>query len=679
MPDQGARAGLLGFLPDLDLLGGGLLAAGFARGGVVGFEDHLLARAGNVNRDALAVEFPGGHVSAGHFFNRGGLGEVDGLGEGVIHESLQGCLGAHVLLGGDIRADHEDFLDVLGHLFHILAGTLLHGAVDDILAVEFAEAGFNERLLEHGAGVGELEVLPVVIDVADVSEGEDGFTAVAFTAGDGGDGAGGGDSGLGGVADAVALDAFGDVLPIEVGAVPVLLVLKGRYRRRPEKMVGVVNAAADGGERSALVRQLDAGLHGGVAHELHHLGAEVLTGGGAVTHAHVVHQVSQTHHAETDTAGAQGGFLELRDGGDVDIGVDDIIQEAGGEAGVLAQFLPIHGVVGSDVLGEVDGTEAAVLVGSEPLLTAGVGGFELVKVGDRVGAVGGIQEEEAGLTVVVRLLDDLLEEVAGAHGLVNSKGDALGFRLLEGAFEALGARVGEVGETQRPFAVFIDRGHEGIGDADGDIEIGDLVLVGLAGDELLHIRVVNAQDGHVGAAAGAALGDLTEGVVVNAQESHRTGGFTGGGFDETALGAQAGEGETVAAAGLLNEGSVAQGLEDAGGIAAHVVVNGQDKAGGELSEGSAGTGKGGGVGEESLAGEQGVVFARERGDISGPFFFHFGDVVGDAPEHFFHRFGGLAVISAAHVTLDQHLAGVVRQVNPGEILWHTCQVQQRLL
>ena len=229
----------------------------------MGFKHHLVARAGDVNGDALAVELPGGHVGDGHIFNGGGLGEVDGLGERVIHESLQGCLGAHVLLGGDIRADHEDFLDAGGDVIDILAGAVLHGAVDDILAVHFGEAGFDERLLEHGAGVGELEILAVVVDVADVSQGEDGFTAVAFTAGDGGDGAGGGNGGLGGVADAVALDALDDRLPIQVGAVPVLLVLKGRDRGLPEEVIGVVNAAADGGESAAFVGKLDAGLHGG--------------------------------------------------------------------------------------------------------------------------------------------------------------------------------------------------------------------------------------------------------------------------------------------------------------------------------------------------------------------------------------------------------------------------------
>ena len=51
-------------------------------------------------------------------------------------------------------------------------------------------------------------------------------------------------------------------------------------------------AALDGRERAALFGQLDAGLHGVVAHELHHLGAELLALFGAVAHAGVVHQVA---------------------------------------------------------------------------------------------------------------------------------------------------------------------------------------------------------------------------------------------------------------------------------------------------------------------------------------------------------------------------------------------------
>ncbi len=79
---------------------------------------------------------------------------------------------------------------------------------------------------------------------------------------------------------------------------------------------------------------------------------------------------------------------------------------------------------------------------------------------------------------------------------------------------------------------FFNSLHESIGDPDRNIEIGDLVLIGLAGDEILHIRVVHAQDGHIGAAAGAALGNFAEGVVIHAQEAHRTGSLAGRAFHQ---------------------------------------------------------------------------------------------------------------------------------------------------
>ena len=239
----------------------------------------------------------------------------------------------------------------------------------------------------------------------------------------------------------------------------------------------------------------------------------------------------------------------------------------------LAQLFPIHAAVGAEVLGQVDRAQAAVLVGSKPLLAAGVGGFQLVEVRHRVGAVGGIQEEHARLAVVVRLVDDLLEQVAGAHGLVDLEAGCRRLRPVRACRRSRGS-AGRVtsGKRRSQSASSSTALHEGIGDADGDVEIGDLVLVGLAGDEFFHIRMIHAQDGHVGAAAGAALGDLAKGMVVDAQEADRPGGLPGGGFDQAALGAQAREGEAVAAAGLLDEGGIAQGLEDAGGVAAHVIA-----------------------------------------------------------------------------------------------------------
>ena len=274
---------------------------------------------------------------------------------------------------------------------------------------------------------------------------------------------------------------------------------------------------------------------------------------------------------------------------------------------------------GPTVLGQVDRAQAAVLVGSKPLLAARIGGFQLVQVRHRVGAVGGIQEEHARLAVVVRLGDDLVEQVARADGLIDAHGDAGGFGLFERAAEACGSRAMHVGEAQVPIRVVLRRRCMNASVMPTEmLKLVICVFVGLAGDELFDIRMVHAQHGHVGAAAGAALGDLAEGLVVDAQEAHRPGGLPGGGFHQRALGAQAREGEAVAAAGLLDQRRIAQGLEDAGRIAAHVIGDGQHKAGGQLAQRRAGAGKGGGVGEEALAGQQLVIIFGAFDDIARP-------------------------------------------------------------
>ena len=56
---------------------------------------------------------------------------------------------------------------------------------------------------------------------------------------------------------------------------------------------------------------------------------------------------------------------------------------------------------------------------------------------DRVGAVGGVQEQHARLAVMVRLAGDLLEQLARPHGLMDFDRHTGGFRLLERAAETL--------------------------------------------------------------------------------------------------------------------------------------------------------------------------------------------------------------------------------------------------
>ena len=60
--------------------------------GGVRFEDDFVARAGDVDGDALAAQLPGQHVGRGDLFFGGAGREVDGLAEAVVDEGLPGSL-----------------------------------------------------------------------------------------------------------------------------------------------------------------------------------------------------------------------------------------------------------------------------------------------------------------------------------------------------------------------------------------------------------------------------------------------------------------------------------------------------------------------------------------------------------------------------------------------------------
>ena len=59
--------------------------------------------------------------------------------------------------------------------------------------------------------------------------------------------------------------------------------------------------------------------------------------------------------------------------------------------------------------------------------------------------------------------------------------------------------------------------------------------------------------------------------------------------------------EAIAAAGLLDQGGIAHGLEDAVGMLAHVIFDGQHKTGGKLAQRRARAGEGGRIGEKAQA------------------------------------------------------------------------------
>ena len=203
-----------------------------------------------------------------------------------------------------------------------------------------------------------------------VGQRKDRLTAVALTASHRGDCPGRRNGGLRGVADAVRLDALHDRVPADGGAAVVVSVGHLRLGGLPAHVIHVVDRALYGRERSALLRQLDAGLHGVIAHELHHLRAELLPLGGAVAHAGVVHQVRQAHDAQADAARPVGRLGQMRHGGHVGVGLHHVIQEARGRHHALPQAFPIDLAVRGAVLVQVDRAETAILIGPEPLFPA---------------------------------------------------------------------------------------------------------------------------------------------------------------------------------------------------------------------------------------------------------------------------------------------------------------------
>ena len=192
---------------------------------------------------------------------------------------------------------------------------------------------------------------------------------------------------------------------------------------------------------------------------------------------------------------------------------------------------------------------------------ARVGRLQIVQMGHWVGAVGCVDKECTRLAVVMGVPDNPGKEVACPQLLPDP---------------AI-ARV-----AQRKVGVITHSHHELVGDRHRNVEIGDLAFLCLAADKRFDVRVVDAQHAHVGPPSAASLGDLSKCLVVDTQKTHRSGRSPCRGVDNVVFGAQTAERKTVAAAGLLDQGSHTQGAEDAVAHFAHIVFDREDKACGQL-------------------------------------------------------------------------------------------------
>ena len=187
------------------------------------------------------------------------------------------------------------------------------------------------------------------------------------------------------------------------------------------------------------------------------------------------------------------------------IHLDDIVEEAHGQPYHALELGPVDAraalVIRLREARDVDRTEVARVPRRQALLTARICRLDQRDVGRRIGRapVDAIDEDHAGIAGPPRRAHDAVEHLA--------RGQA-------GRPEA-GARVDQV-----VFAARREGGHEGIGRGHRDVEVRD-PAVELALDELEDIRVIDAEDPHVGAAAAAPLLHRLRRRVEHAKKGHR--------------------------------------------------------------------------------------------------------------------------------------------------------------
>ncbi len=165
--------------------------------------------------------------------------------------------------------------------------------------------------------------------------------------------------------------------------------------------------------------------------------------------------------------------------------------------------------------------------------------------------------------------------------------------------------------------------------------------------------MVDIENAHIGPAAHPALLDNVGGGIKRPDEGHGTAGHPARGADPVSFRAQAGEGETGAAAALMDKRRILHRVKD--GL--HRVLNGQDKTGGQLSQLPARVHQRGGVGQELKAGHYAVELVLHRLEIGFGLIpaFRFGDGPGHSMEHLLRCFNDISLFVLFQVALLQDM------------------------
>ena len=233
--------------------------------------EHLHAFAAvAVDGDALAAFLVGQPVNVKNILFRGLVGQVHGLGHGVVRVALEGGLHAQMPDWGHIHGRDKDAAQIFGQKIHVLHGTLGGHGFHDFRA---AHAGLGQGGLKVGI---HLQQTFAVQDIAGEAEGEQGFHTRGAARNDG-EGARGRDGGNRGVA---------------VGAC----------------LSGGVDRAAVGREGAAFLRQLGRGLVPFFLDKGHEAFAQGQALRRVVGHVQLKKQVGKAHDAQADFAVFSYGF-----------------------------------------------------------------------------------------------------------------------------------------------------------------------------------------------------------------------------------------------------------------------------------------------------------------------------------------------------------------------------------
>src|SRR5208337_4338358 len=192
--------------------------------------------------------------------------------------------------------------------------------------------------------------------------------------------------------------------------------------------------------------------------------------------------IVDAHEPKTDLPGPPCCIADLRDGENIPL--DDEIEEPGGHAGSLPEFVLVKNTIVHAGC-EVNAAEHAALVREKRLFAAGIGSVDLTELRRRVPSVDLIKEQDARLAVLPDPINHPGPDMANRDRFPGVRmGDPDGLKLLAG-----------------------DEVHELVIDHNGNVEVGELAFLGLCIDEGEDVRVPDIEDPHVRPATAASLLD----------------------------------------------------------------------------------------------------------------------------------------------------------------------------